>query len=65
MIVGLVLMIVCNVSALGGAWTLASKVRLGRPGADAVLFLLVHLTLISTIVLVAGITGLLQPIPLG
>lgn len=65
MILGLVLMAVCNVSVLGGAWALASKMRLGRPGADAVLFLLIHLTLISTIVLVAGLTGLLRPVPLG
>ncbi|MBI3855557.1 MAG: hypothetical protein HY293_07675 [Planctomycetes bacterium] len=65
MIVGLVLMAVCNAAALGGAWALLEKLRSGRPGIDTVLFLVIHLVLLSAGVLIAGVLGQLRPIPLG
>jgi len=64
-IVGLVLLAVSTLASLGGAWTLTSTFRSDRPGINAVLFLLFHLAIVSTTVLVAGVAGFLHPLPLG
>jgi len=65
MIPGLIAMIVANAAALLGAHAVLQRVRTGKPPADLVLFLVIHLLLISVAVLIAGVTGLLRPLPLG
>lgn len=65
MIPGLIAMLVANAAALLGAHALLQRVRTGKPPADLVLFLVIHLLLISVAVILAGATGLLRPLPLG
>lgn len=65
MIFGLFWMIVAQASVLLASHALWRKVRCGDLAVDVVVFLLIRLLLISALVLAAGVTGLLSPLPLG
>jgi hypothetical protein len=65
MIFGLFWMIVAQASVFLASHVLWRKIRCGDPAVDVVLFLLVRLLLISALVVAAGLTGLLAPLPLG
>lgn len=64
-ILGLVALILANGAVCLGAHAILEKVRSGKPGVDAVLFLLLRLLLISAVVLAAGVGRLLSPLWLG
>jgi hypothetical protein len=64
-IVGLILMAACHAAALGAAGALLRKLRTGQSGLDVVLFIVLHLAVVSAVVLIAGAVGLLRPLPLG
>jgi hypothetical protein len=65
MILGLFWMIVAQASVFLASHVLWRKVRCGEPVLDVVQFLLIRLLLISALVVAAGVTGFLAPLPLG
>ncbi len=65
MILGLAALLVANAASLLGAQAIARKAATGKPHLDAAFVLLVRLALISTVILVAGVTGLLNAWVLG
>jgi hypothetical protein len=65
MIAGLFTLIACNAAVILGARRLVEEVRTGKPALDFVIFLLLRTLLISAVVLVAGLSHLLAPLPLG
>jgi hypothetical protein len=60
-IAGILCLVAANVAVAEASRRLLSRVATGRPHADALIFLLIRLTLISAIVLVAGLTWLIGP----
>lgn len=65
MILGVLAMIAANAAVCLGARGILDGVRSGKPGVDAVLFLLLRILLISAVVLLAGTAHLLAPLWLG
>jgi len=65
MIAGSFALIVCNAAVLLGARRLLEEIRTGKPAVDFVLFLLLRTFLVSAVVLAAGLSHLLAPLPLG
>ncbi|MBV8880657.1 MAG: hypothetical protein JO332_11865 [Planctomycetaceae bacterium] len=65
MLEGLVWMVLGNAGLLLAAHAACRRLRTGRPALDGLLFVLVHLVLISVAVLAAGVGGFLTPRGLG
>jgi hypothetical protein len=65
MIAGLLGMAVANAAFLLAAHAVLRRIRTDNPPLNAVLFVLIHLLLLSTAVLTAGLTGFLTPLALG
>jgi hypothetical protein len=65
MIAGAAGMLAANAAVLLGAQALVRRVGVGTPSADAVLFLLLRVLLISAVVVAAGVLHLLTPAALG
>jgi hypothetical protein len=65
MIAGLFAMAAANGALLLAAHAVLRRIRTGSAPVDAVLFVLIHLLLVSVAVLAAGVTGFLTPAALG
>jgi hypothetical protein len=65
MIEGLLWMVFAHGALLLAAHALLRRIRTEQPAMNAVLFVLLHLLLVSGVVLIAGVAGMLRPRPLG
>ena len=65
MILGVLWMCVANAAAILGSLALLRRAKTGLFAADALLFLLFHLLILSLAVLAAGVSGFLTPSGLG
>lgn len=64
MIAGLAALLVANAALLLAARAVARRIATGLPSVDVLTFLLVRLALLSSVVLLAGMSRLLSPLPL-
>jgi hypothetical protein len=62
---GILLLVLANAASLLGASALVRRMSTGSASVDAVLLLVIRLSLISGAVLLCGVTGTLSPIGLG
>ncbi len=65
MALGLAWFLVANAATLLGARAMLRRSATGDPALDAVLFIVLRLLLLSLAILVAGLSGMLAPLPLG
>ncbi len=65
MALGLASFIVANAATLLGARAILRRSATGDPALDVVLFFILRFLLVSLSVLVAGVSGMLAPLPLG